>query len=74
MPVKFGTVVFEKSTNHLNVPHFFAISKARVLDKNAQNGLKHHLANVSGRNFCPLPSEWTPNTSTARWEEIPTSP
>ena len=57
MPVKFGTVVFEKSAKHLNVPHFFAISKARVLDKNAQSGLKHHLPSVSGRIFSALPRE-----------------
>ena len=55
MPVKFCTVDFEKSGKHLYVPHFFAISKARVPDKNAQNGLTHHLATVSGRMFSPLP-------------------
>ena len=47
----FGTLVSEKSAKHLNEPHFFAISKARVLDENAQNGLKHHLPSVSGRIF-----------------------
>ena len=57
MPVKFGTVVFEKSAKLLSVPYFFAISKARVLDKNAQSGLKHHLPSVSGRMFSPLPRE-----------------
>ena len=57
MPVKFGTVVYEKSAKLLSVPHFFAISNARVLDKNAQNALKHHLPSVSGRFFSPLPGE-----------------
>ena len=57
MPVKFGTVVFEKSAKLLSVPYFFAISNARVLDKNAQSGLKHHLPSVSGRMFSPLPRE-----------------
>ena len=51
MPVFFGTLVSEKSAKHVNEPHFFAISKARVLDENAQNGLKHHLPRVSGGIF-----------------------
>ena len=31
MPVPYGTVVFEESTKHLNVPNFFGKSKARFL-------------------------------------------